>query len=250
MKAVSTVVIAVGIIVIIAVAGIGFYALSQSGGRQSTTSASTTSTSSTNTQTGAPSGARQAFEQHLSNVDTRNVELALNDYTDNTVVIWTGHTAGLGGTYSGKGNLRLLFSSALSTANQIMLSPADYLVKNNSASQVTVNATLSMSGTSQILGAFNGTIEAQAVFTFSNGAWKITNEAWYYKTFNVSSSAGATTFPEWQRVGEPVTSRRSPDWLHNFAWDFGGPGAAILIYFSVGVLLAVLVMKRAWKRSA
>ncbi len=252
----SKVVVAVGVVVIVAVAGVGLFFATQkpsTSGTTSTTSPSTSSSSiltTTNTQATPPPGAKQTFDQHLSNIDSRNIPVALNDYSDNAVVVWTGNTAGLGGSYSGTGNIRLLFAAALSTAQQMTLTPSNYIVRNNSASQVTVNATLAMSGKSNILGAFNGTIIAQAVFNLSNGAWKISNEAWFYKTFNVSSSGGATTFPEWQKVGEPVTSRRSADWLHNFAWDFGGPGAALIIYVSIALLAAVLVVERTRKAGA
>ena len=54
--------------------------------------------------------------------------------------------------------------------------------------------------------------------------------------------AGCTDFPEWQRVGEPIATRRSPDWLHNFAWDFGGPGVAALIYFFVAILALTVIV--------
>ncbi len=253
LRGISKVAIALGLIVVIAAAGVGIYLTTQTPSKVVTTSSSSSttssSTSSTSSQASPPPGAKEAFDQHLSNIGTRNIPVVLQDYTDNPVVVWTGNTVGLGGQYSGVGNIRLLYATALSTAQQINLIPSNYIVKNNSASKVTVNATLALSGTSSILGKFNGTILAQAVLTLSNGAWKISNEAWYYKTLNVSSSGGATTFPEWQKVGEPVTSRRSPDWLHNFAWDFGGLGAAIIIYASIGFLVALLLMKRTRKKT-
>ena len=163
------------------------------------------------------------------------------------MVVWTGNTAGLGGVYNGVGNIRLLYSAALSTANQIALTPTTVKTFNNSATQATVNSTLALTGVSNILGKFNGTITTSIVYTYVNGGWKITQEDWDYKTLNVSSSGGATTFPEWQRVGEPIATRRSPDWLHNFAWDFGGPGVAVLIYVFVAILALTVIVKRAWR---
>ncbi len=248
MRGISKVVVAVAGIVLIAVAGIGVFLSTRGPSIVGTTSTGSTSsagsTASTNTQGAPPPGARAAFNQHLLNMDSRNIPVVLNDYTDNPVVVWTGNTAGLGGVYTGAGNIRLLLASALSTAQQITLAPTNYIVKNDSASRVTVNATLAMSGNSQILGPFNGTIIAQSVFTLTNGVWKISNEAWYYKTFNVTTPGGSTTFPEWQKIGPINPTRKSSDQLHNFAWDFGGPGVAATIYLSIGVLVTLLVLKR------
>ena len=250
MKGVSTTVVIAGIVVLVVVAGGAFYFVSQSGpGPTQTTTSPTTSTSTSSTssvsttQAGAPPGAKQSFNQHLANFEARDIPTTLTDYVDSAVVVWGGNTGGLSGTYAGTGNIRLLLSSALSTAHNITLATSDYLVKNNSASQVTVNATLGIKGNSQYLGAFNGTIEAQAVFTYTSGSWKISIENWFWKSLNGSSSGGATTFPEWQKVGPINPSRRSTDWLHNFAWDYGGPGVAVLMWGFVAALAALVISK-------
>ena len=259
MKSVSTPVVAIAVVAVIVVAGVGFYVVSQPGGQAtspSTTSNSTTSTTSstastspTTTQGATPPGARQAFDKHLANFDARDIPTAVNDYADSAVVLWTGSTGGLSGTYNGIGNIRLLLSSALSSAHNITLSPSNYLVKNNSASQVTINATLGIKGNSQYLGLFNGTIEAQAVFAYTSGGWKIANENWYWKSLSGSSSGGATTFPEWQKVGPINPSRRSTDWLHNFAWDFGGPGLGVLLW-TYAAIIAIAVVAKSIKKPA
>jgi hypothetical protein len=252
MRGVSTSIIALVVVVVIAVAGVGFYVVSQPGGQQqtqTTPTTSTTSTSSTTAQRAPPPGSKQAFDTHLSNIHARDVPAALSDYVGSATVLWTGNTGGLSGIYIGTGNIRLLLASALSTAQQISLAPSDYIVKNNSASRVTVNATLDITGQSQYLGRFNGTVEAQSVFTYSNGAWKISNENWYWKSLVGSQSGGATTFPEWQKVGPINPSRRSADWLHNFAWDYGGIGTALVIYSSIALIGVVGVLRRRGKSS-
>jgi len=186
---------------------------------------------------------KAAFDAHLSEINARNVPAVLNDYSDNALVRWTGRAAGLEGNYSGVGNIRLLYSAALSTAEQITVTPSSYVEIADSSTQETVTSTLTFTGKSSILGTFNGTVQSRTVFVYSSGAWKIQNESWEYKVFNVAASGGATTFPEWQKVGPINLNRRSTDWLHNFAWDFGGLGAAAIVYITIAVLGLLLVRK-------
>jgi len=251
LRAVSKAVTLVAAVVIVAIIGAAFFLVSTPTGTKtsttptaviSTTTSSTTTSSATQPQT-PPPGAIEAFIQHLNKVSSRDIPSVLADYQDNAVVVWTGNTAGLGGEYDGVSNIRLLYASALSTATTINLIPSNLRSINNSATQVTVNSTLTLSGNSNILGKFNGTVVGATVFSYTNGAWKITRENWDYKTLNVSSSGGATTFPEWQKVGEPIPSRRSPDSFHNLAWDFGGPGIAVVIFAYVATL-AILVLTK------
>ena len=135
-------------------------------------------------------------------------------------------------------------ASALGTAQTLNLTPSGIAVVRNTGTQVTVNATLALSGNSQFLGPFNATILASTTYANSGGAWKISNENWDFQSLAASVSGGATTFPEWQRVGEPIAARRSSDWLHNFAWDFGGPGVATLIWGFVAIVAVAVVVKR------
>ena len=253
MKGISTAVMGAAVVVVIVIVGGAFYLLTQQPSTPTGTSTSVTTTSSTTTSSTAtsssvqgtpPPGVRAAFDKHLSEIGTRDIPTVLIDYQDNAVVVWTGNTAGLGGVYNGVGNIRLLYSAALSTANQIALAPTTVQTFNNSATQATVNSTLALTGVSNILGKFNGTITTSIVYTYVNGGWKITQENWDYKSLKVSSSSGATTFPEWQRVGEPIATRRSSDWMHNFAWDFGGLGIAIVIWAFGALVAAAVVVKR------
>src|SRR6266571_8059813 len=153
MKGVSTAVIGAAVVVVIVVVGGAFFFLTQQPSTQLSTSTSVTATSSTATSSTAtsstatsssvqgtpPPGARAAFDRHLSEIGTRDIPTVLTDYQDNAVVVWTGNTAGLGGVYNGVGNIRLLYSAALSTANQIALTPTTVKTFNNSATQATVN---------------------------------------------------------------------------------------------------------------
>src|SRR5437016_7721210 len=222
MKGISTAIVGAAVVVVIVVLGGAFFFLTQQPSTSGTSTSPTTTssarvtttsstTSSSNPQTTPPPGVRTAFDRHLSEIGTRDIPTVLTDYQDNAVVVWTGNTAGLGGVYNGVGNIRLLYSAALSTANQIALTPTTVKTFNNSATQVTVNSTLALTGVSNILGKFNGTIATSIVYAYVSGGWKITQENWDYKALNVSSSGGSTTFPEWQKVGPPIPSRRGPD---------------------------------------
>src|SRR5713226_8762023 len=110
------------ILVAVLVAGGAAYLLTSSGGTQqpsqttttpstSTSSGQTTTTPSTSTSSagGNPADVKTAFETHLSEIGDRNVAGVLNDYSSGAVVVWTGEAAGLQGTYTGVGNIQLLY---------------------------------------------------------------------------------------------------------------------------------------------
>ena len=242
---ISTAAVIGGVVVIVIIAAGAFFLLSGSpGGSVASTSSSSSRSSSSRTQSAATVDVQNLLVQHLRTIEARQVEAILADYTTNAVVVWQGNTAGLGGTHDGQGNIRLLMASAHGTAQTLNLTHSGIAVVRNTGTQVTVNATLSLSGNSQFLGPFNATILASTTYANSGGAWKISDENWDFKSLAASVSSGATTFPEWQRVGEPIATRRSPDWLHNFAWDFGGPGISIVIWAFVGLVAAAVVVKK------
>ena len=247
-------------VVIIAVVGVAFVFLGggSSGGTTTassttpttivTTTTTTTTTTTSQSQGVPPPGVRTAFATHLSRIQSRDVPTVLTDYQDSATVVWAGTAGGEEGTYPGTGNIRLLYSAALSSASQINITPANYVQVNKSSNQVVVNATLSLSGKSTYIGNFNGTVAASITYVYVNGAWVISHEYWNYKSLQGTSSGGATTFPEWQKVGPINPTRRSSDWLHNFAWDYGGPGFAIFLWAFIGLLSAAVVVKAVWKR--
>jgi hypothetical protein len=246
----KTSLVAIIAVAIIAVVGLSFVFLGgQPGNAASSTTTSTTTPTTSPTQLSPPPGVRTAFDTHLSRIGSRDIPTVLTDYQDSAVVTWAGNAAGLQGNYSGTSNIRLLYSAALSTATQISATPSNYVQVNKSSNQVVVNSTLILAGKSNYLGAFNGTVQASISYVYSNGGWLISHEYWNYKKLTGSSSGGATTFPEWQKVGPINPSRRSTDWLHNFAWDYGGPGVAVLVWAFVGLIAAVAVVRGVWKPS-
>ena len=251
---ISTAAVIGAVVVVVIIAAGAFFLLSGSQGApvsstsssssSSTSSSSSSQSSSSQTLSSATVDVQSLLVQHLQAIDARQVDAILVDYTANAVVVWQGNTAGLGGTYNGQGNIRLLLASALGTAQTLNLTPSGIAVVRNTGAQVTVNATLALTGNSQFLGPFNATILASTTYANSGGAWKISDENWDFKSLAASVSSGATTFPEWQRVGEPIATRRSADWVHNFAWDFGGPGISIAIWAFVALVAAAVVVKK------
>jgi hypothetical protein len=217
----------IGVIVAVVVVGaLAVVLLGTGGGGNTNTSRSQTSSSA-----GVPSvDPTAAFQSHIQDIQSRQVTTIVNEYDPSATVVWTGVTAGLGVMYSGSGNIKLLYSGALGTAQTINIQTSNVQVSGPSGSTFSVNATLKISGTSVVLGPYNGTITMKVVYTGSSSGWKISYEHWNYNAFFVTNEAGATTFPEWQKVGEPIATHRSPDRFHNFSWDYGGPGAAFFIW--------------------
>ena len=247
----KTSIVAVVAVVAVALVGIGFVFLGGSSPTGTTTSPSTTSTTTTATSQShaPPPGVLTAFDTHLSRITSRDIPTVLTDYQDSATVVWAGSAGGEEGTYSGSGNIRLLYSAALSSASQLTVTPSDIVQVNKSSSQVVVNSTLGLKGVSSYIGNFNGTVAASITYVYVNGAWLISHEYWNYKSLQGSSSGPVTTFPQWQKAGATNPTRRSPDWLHNFAWDYGGPGVAIFVWTFVTVIAVTVVLKRARKPS-
>jgi len=231
-RAVAGLLVAVAVIAASAL----FWSSQSSGSASTTTSVSTTPV--------AILAAANIFNQHLQKMEARQHDAIMNDYSNDSVVVWSGNTAGLGGTYTRKQNIRLLLAVFLGDSQSLSITPTQEDFFKNKDSQVTVNATLELRGNGSILGPFNGTILATTAYTNSEGTLKIGSEKWTFATFFYGAVSTHTTFPEWQDVGEPISSRRSPDWLHNFAWDYGGLGVAILIWGFLA-LVAAAVAKRA-----
>ncbi|MFI5419674.1 MAG: hypothetical protein ACHQ1H_01770 [Nitrososphaerales archaeon] len=261
----TSVIAIVVVVIVVIIAGAAFLALSGGSGTTtssttttpvvttSTTPISTTSTVSTTTSTSSSSSTQatgsadlaavqSANTAHINAIQQRNVPLVLGGYTNNAVVVWTGNTGGLGGTYTGTGNIRLLYAGALSTAQTITLTMSNYTASAIDSTHANSTYNLAMNGTSSVLGAFHGHIAVSVAWIYNGTAWAIQQENWNYVTFATSVSGGATTFPQWH-----TPSRDSPDALKNFIFHIGG-GAfafAIFAYMAViGVLLVVFAYRR------
>ena len=236
MKTVSTPIAIIAAVLILAIAAMLFL-LSQTGSQPIITTPTTSTSQSVNFP-----ALKLVFDQHITKISSRDISAVLTDYQQNAVVLWTGQTQGLGGIYTGTEKITVLYANALSMA-KLTITPSGYSQLNGTANQATVQSMLNINGTSNYLGAFNGTVLAQVTYKSDNGAWKISNENWDYKALNITVAGGATTFPEWQKVGPVIPSRLSPDWLHNFAWDYGGLGVAVLVWAYIAVIAALILAK-------
>ena len=200
-------------------------------------SISTTSISSTVSSGSANLTAIQAANTiHISEIESRNIPLVLTQYQPHAVVVWSGNTGGLGGTYSGTENIEILYSGALSTAKTISLTVQNFSASSVSSTQANSTYDMNMTGTSPILGNLSGHIQVEIAWVYNGTGWAIQSENWNYVTFVTTVAGGATTFPQWH-----TPSRESPDAFKNFVFHFGGPAYAFVIFGYVGVLAALML---------
>ncbi len=239
MRAVSKIVPVV-IIIIVAVAVVGVYVVISSG-------------HSSPPPPPPPSGGnlaevRSTFDSHVQSISNRDISSVMQQYQTNSLLVWEGYNnaQGLGGTYTGSGNIQLLYDKALGSAQVFNLNILSYHQQNISTSLATVNATLGMSGQSTFLGNISGTVSVQVNYIPSGSSWVISNETWNFITFSVTNTGGATTFPEWQRVGPPNPAHTGPDMVHNLAWIYA-PAVAVFLYAFIISVAVVAVVKRTWK---
>jgi len=174
-------------------------------------------------------------------------------YDSSALVEWKGTTLspyGLGGNYS-DGNIRTLYQATIDQATQLSLNGSGL---STTTTATTVGAIVSpaiqtslqiaMSGNSPFIGAFNATVNAAISYQNIGGHWMITQEVWNFVKFYGTKVGGSTTFPEWVKEGPPNPNASSPDPLHNFAWNYGGIGAALLILAYVATIAIVFAARR------
>jgi hypothetical protein len=240
MRAVSKVVpVVLIVVVIVAALGIYFSLFYNKGGKTTTTPPSPSS--------GNLNLVPVLFQEHIANISARNIQGIMQQYSSNSLVIWEGNAQGLGGTYSGYGNINLLYDKAIGSASTFNMKILSYSQRNISSSEAEVNSSVSMTGKSTYLGNMSATISIAAVYEYTSSGWQISNETWNFLSFSVSQTGGATTFPEWQRVGPPNPSFNGPDVVHNIAWIVG-PGLAAFLYALILSVAVLVVVKRVWKR--
>lgn len=160
----------------------------------------------------------------------------LTQYESNAVVVWSGNTGGLGGTYTGTGEIQILYAGALASAKTIALSIENYTATAIDSTHVNTSFAMHMNGTSPILGNITGHILVQITWANNGTAWNIQDESWNYVVFDTTVSGGATTFPQWH-----TPSRESPDAFKNFVFHIGGPAYALVIFGYAAVLVALLL---------
>jgi len=214
---------------------------------------STTSTVSTANSYGGPvpSGFGQSVLQaHLANLNARNIGAATADFTSNGVMYWYGTTQGLGGTYTGQGNIHVTLQTAIGAATALTYTIQSFNASGSASNPniAQANAVMNFGGHSNILGNFNGTIASTFDYVNQGGSWLIQMESSNYKVFTVQFSQGATTFPQWQVTGPPLPFRYSESPFKNFVYFYGGAAAAIIIAGYIATLPLFFYIKK--KRSS
>jgi hypothetical protein len=212
--------------------------------------------SSTSTSTGTPSPpltgpppagfGQQALQTHLQRLNSRDVIGATNDYAQNGVMIWTGNTQGLGGTYSGRGNIHVTLQTAIGSASSLSYTITSFNASGSSSNPnvAGASAVLSFDGKSAILGIFNGTINAKYEYVNQGGTWLIQQELSDYTAFSVQFSQGSTTFPQWQATGPQLPQRYSESPFKNWVYFYGGAAAAIAVAGYLSTLPIVIYVKK------
>lgn len=202
-------------------------------------------------QAGAPSGpfGQNVVQVHLDHLDALSIAGVMPDYAPNATVTWAGDTQSFGGTYSGTPNINSLLSYFLTYTRQMTIVSGDFSQAAGTAAHLErANVSLSITGTNTVIGAFNGNVYARYWYGLEGGQWLIYNETWFFNIFNSQFTAGATTFPQWQLHGPPLTQRYSESPFKNWVYFYGG-AAAVIGVASFMAAVPVITWARRRKRS-
>jgi len=250
------------VIVVIAIAGMGaIFAAGNSvisGIGTSITTAITGSSGTSTTTASNPSGCSDCtvsppsgfglsvLQTHIANINARNPAAAAADFTSNGVMIWTGNTQGLGGTYTPQSNIKFTLETAIGGATALSYTISNFTAKGSASNPNMAEATavLNFTGNSHILGNFHGVIDSTFVYVNQGGQWLISQESSNYVSFITQFSLGATTFPQWQLTGPPLPQRYSESPFKNWVYFYGGAAAAIAVACYLASLPLVIYMKR------
>lgn len=248
---ISTTVVAVIVVVIVVIGGAGaYFALSSgSGGGGTSSQTSTTSTTSTGTFTPVQGNVSAVVSQVnllVQAFNNANVEAVTGFYNSNSVDVWSGQTEGLGGTYSGTGNIRILYSASIGHANTISAKASHLQMVTEAPGVVNASMNVVLVGTSTALGNFNASISATQQWVNNGGTWTIQKENWNYLSFYSSNPTTATVFPQWglQISGKSVNLASE----HVFEWNVA-PYMALAVYVAVIATVAYVLLAKSRKRS-
>lgn len=183
-RGVSSRVAAVAIVVVVLVAVSGFFLLTQSAQKVSPPSGGT-APQSTKSGPAPPINVTKAYLTHLDNFANFTIcsysatcvysYTVLNDYSNSTRIVWLGQS--FGGPRNATGSLAIqqLYQGLTGIIQSMNVS-----IISIKASGDQVNAVMNVTGASEVLGPYHGTIDAQATYAYVNGSWVIVNETWNY----------------------------------------------------------------------
>jgi hypothetical protein len=211
--------------------------------KASSSSASQTSTTSGGSAVYCASGCptpstpvKTAVNQWVQDFNTRNVGGLGDFYTQATSVTWAGQASGLAGTYSGQGNVRILYGSSIGKTTSLNASISNYKESPLNPSNVNVTMTVNMFGNSSVVGKLTSTVAATQQWNYVGGQWQIAKETWNYQTFVVQYPVSATTFPQWAAL----KSGQNPQLVSEKSFECNaGPYVAASVYAFLGGVLVI-----------
>jgi len=130
-----------------------------------------------------PAEAEAAFLVHLSDLDTRNVTLALLDYAPNATMIYSGTTLGIGGTYNGSANIKYTLETFIGGDKSLNFTSTSVKANRIAFEAVDLMSNITFTGSSSILGNFNGTVVASYSYSLQQGRWVILQEDWNFTSY-------------------------------------------------------------------
>ena len=187
--------IIVGIIVLVTDPAIGTPSTASRSSAGSTSAASaSTMTASSPTDFNATQQVSLQVTHFLSDLRNRNVSALKQYYTNDSVVVLTGCTDGLGGRYSGSSSIEGLYAQYENGIASFSFNSSS--VALNLIAPSTVNATYALAmTTSGFFGTINASVAVQQQWVFSgdgaqpvSGGWTVGQETWDFLSLNVHSS--------------------------------------------------------------
>jgi hypothetical protein len=186
---------------------------------------------------------KTAVDQWVSYIGSRNVDELADLYAQNASVVWSGEDSGLGGTYVGQSNVKILYGATIGKDTSLNASIADYVQKYTSSTGANVTFTLDIKGNSTEAGAVAILVNASQEWKYAAGQWQIVKENWDYTAFDEQIAfCCVTTFPQWTALKDGQSPSLVSD--KSFEWNAGPYVAASVYAFLGGVVALGLVRYR------
>jgi len=125
-----------------------------------------------------------AYAYHLSAVSSRNVSALLSGYESNATVEWTGVATGLGGNYTGPGEIGSLLEQFPGNTVNLTLSEESQPIVGDLANHLVAGSTFSWYGFTSSDGIISGVIAAQDSYAHVSNMWLIARETWMWVSFD------------------------------------------------------------------
>jgi hypothetical protein len=149
-----------------------------------------------------------AYATHVALLSARKAATVADGYESNATIDWTGAVGDMVGTYSGAGNIAVLWASTIGSLKNFSMSSEHESIGVGTGGTYVVNSTLDLLGweycnpSSGVSGvaSLNGTVIAQDVYQHvSNGnssSWLIVRETWNFAQFDEPKlGSGCIPFP-------------------------------------------------------